>query len=51
MGARERMREEGMVIIVDSSGVKVMGKGEWAKRREGKERGRKERMDKGSHMR
>lgn len=32
--ARERMREGGMVLIVDSSGVKVMGKGEWAKRRE-----------------
>lgn len=42
-GARERIRGEGIVVILDSSGVKVMGKGEWAKRREGKERGRKER--------
>jgi len=25
--ARERMRGEGMVVIVDSSGIKVMGKG------------------------
>jgi len=41
--ARERMREEGIVVIVDSSGVKVMGKGEWAKRRERKEIGRMER--------
>jgi transposase len=40
---RERMREEGIVVIVDSSGVKVMGKGEWAKRRERKEIGRMER--------
>jgi hypothetical protein len=41
--ARGRMREEGIVVIVDSSGVKVMGKGEWAKRRERKEIGRMER--------
>ena len=25
------MREEGIVVIVDSSGIKVMGEGEWAK--------------------
>jgi len=35
--ARERMREEGIVVIVDSSGIKV--KGEWAKGRERKEIG------------
>jgi hypothetical protein len=41
--ARERMREEGIVVIVDRSGIKVMGKGEWAKRRERKEIGGMER--------
>jgi hypothetical protein len=40
---RERMRGEGIVVIVDSSGIKVMGRGEWAKRRERKEIGRMER--------
>ena len=37
------MREEGIVVIVDSSGIKVMGEGEWAKKRERKEIGRMER--------
>jgi len=34
--ARERMREEGIVVIVDSSGIKVMGKGEWQREGRGK---------------
>lgn len=29
---------EGMVLIVDSSGVKIMGEGEWAKRQKGEGR-------------
>jgi len=34
-----REKGEGMVLTVDSSGVKVMGEGEWAKRQEGERKG------------
>ncbi|WP_456331785.1 transposase [Fervidibacter sacchari] len=33
-----REKIEGMVLIVDSSGVKVMGEGEWANRQKGERR-------------